>query len=128
MPDLLKRGSFWLDRQRKLHASEERLYVRGDRSLIAAASKGKSTFDVAEASGVMTRLDTTDWLIAAEDLTLDGVRLTPRPGDRIIEGELASGVVYEVMGIPGGDCWRWSDNHRRTLRIHTKLATKGTGD
>ena len=28
---------------------------------------------------------------------------------------------YEVMA-PGNDpCWRWSDDYRRTLRIHTKL-------
>jgi mono/diheme cytochrome c family protein len=66
------------------------------------------------------RTESRDYLVSAEDLVLGGVVERPKAGDRIRETEGEQLLIYEVMAPGGEPPWRWSDRHRRTLRIHTK--------
>jgi hypothetical protein len=97
--DRLKQGAEWLESQRRAHASTEVVYTR-----------------------VITQVESRDYIVAVEDLVLDGEAIEPAPGDQIIEGDLDDGVKYEVMAIGGEGCWRWANHLRTAYRIHTKQA------
>jgi len=87
-------------------------------------------------AGVITEVQIPDFLIRGSDLILDGVPATPKPGDQIvIEQPAPDGRVftYEVMaplatsgtGSGGAEAaWRWSDQDKTYLRVHTKLVNQ----
>jgi hypothetical protein len=120
MPNLLKQGSAWLARTMATHAAEEVHYLRGDSSVVVRATVGRSLYEQAGDDGYQTRTAARDYLIPAADLTVDDVPAEPQPGDRVVEGGLEAGQVYEVMAVAGEPCWRWSDDHRQVMRVHTK--------
>lgn len=92
-------------------------YRRGGSSVQVVATVGKTTRDVDESDGLVTRYESRDFLVTAAELVLGGVRVMPLPGDQVVEGD---GTVCELMDFPGEGYWRWSDPYRVTLRIHTK--------
>lgn len=121
MPDLLKTGAEWLEAQRKTHMSSPVTYSRGEASVSVQASIGRTIYETDRSSGISLDEQTRDYLITAADLVLDGERVEPRPGDHIVE-DASPSLTYEVMAPEGVEqAWRYSDNHRITLRIHTKL-------
>ena len=122
MPDLLQRGAAWLADQRRRHLSRTVTYVRGLDSVDLPATVGRSTFEQVDEHGVLQRTEADDFLISPADLVLDGQRVLPEAGDRIREATDGGGTrVYEVLAIGTEPPWRWSDPHRTTLRIHTKV-------
>ena len=70
--------------------------------------------------GVRMEWTDRDFLISAADLMLAGTAVLPERGDRISETQGTKTLVYEVMAPGGEPPWRWSDPHRKVLRIHTK--------
>src|SRR4051794_37527237 len=118
--DLLAKASSWLEKTRAKHASQEVVYVRADSSTTLRATIGRSEFEMDEGNGLVTRVESRDYLILVDDLVLDDQPAEPQPGDRIVEGDLSDGVVYEVMAPVGQHCWRYSDPYRQTYRVHTK--------
>lgn len=116
MADLLDTGAIFLARMQGLHASRDVTYARGADSVTVAATKGQSRFEVTDDTGTSTLLS-EDFIIAPALLVLDGTTVLPEPGDRITDG----GVVYEVMAIPGEPHWRYTDQYRHQVRIHTKI-------
>jgi hypothetical protein len=118
--DLLKQASAWLDGMRKAHLSGAVTYSRGKRSVEVQATIGRTVFETADAYGVVERSESRDFLILAADLVLDGQAVLPERGDRIREADGEKVYVYEVMAPGKEPEWRWSDDYRRTLRIHTK--------
>jgi hypothetical protein len=120
--DRLKQGAEWLESQRRAHASTEVVYTRVSASATVPATIGRSTFQLDDGTGVITQVESRDYIVAVEDLVLDGEAIEPAPGDQIIEGDLDDGVKYEVMAIGGEGCWRWANHLRTAYRIHTKQA------
>ena len=120
MADLLEWGSAWLDGQRKTHLSRPVTYQRGAESVEVQARVGRTVFEAADAYGVVERTESRDFLVLATDLVLGGAAVLPERGDRIRETDGANVYVYEVMAPGKEPHWRWSDDYRRTLRIHTK--------
>jgi hypothetical protein len=120
MTDRLKTGAAWLSQQMRAHAASSVTYTRGPEAIPdLAATKGRTQFELADASGVLTRVDSVDFIVTAADLILSGVVTLPQRGDTITD---AAGVVHAVYPFNGQDCWRWSDTAGYTsLRIHTKV-------
>ena len=120
MADLLESGSAWLDGMRKAHLSRPVTYCRGQESVEVQATIGRTVFEAADAYGVVERTESRDFLVLAADLVLGGEAVLPERGDRIRETDGAKVYVYEVMAPGKEPPSRWSDDYRRTLRIHTK--------
>ncbi|HUU35281.1 MAG TPA: hypothetical protein VMW48_14550 [Vicinamibacterales bacterium] len=118
--DLLDQASAWLDGKRKAHLSRPVTYQRGAESVEVQARVGRTVFEAADAYGVVERTESRDFLVLAADLVLGGAAVLPERGDRIRETDGAKVYVYEVMAPGKEPHWRWSDDYRRTLRIHTK--------
>ncbi len=121
MADLLEQGAAWLQEQRTRHLSRTVSYLRGGDSVDLPATIGQTTFEQADEYGVIHRTQSRDYLISAADLVLAGKLELPKPGDRIRETDGDQIFLYEVMAPGGEPPWRYSDAHRRTLRIHTKF-------
>jgi hypothetical protein len=111
LADLLRIGSQWLEQQREAHCSSPVEYRRGEQSLTVNATFGRTTVDVADESGLSINSHVWDFLILADVLGFE-----PASGDVIA----ADGRQFEVLGLGGEGCWRWSDPYQVTYRIHTK--------
>ncbi|MEO0513482.1 MAG: hypothetical protein AAF108_11405 [Planctomycetota bacterium] len=125
MGDLLAKGSEMLDRTRRAHLSRTVVYRRGADSVEIEATVGSTAFDRTDEYGVVHRIESRDYLLAASDLVLGGEAVTPKAGDRITETGEARLHEYEVLAPGDEPAWRYSDPQRRTLRIHTKFVRTG---
>lgn len=125
MGDLLAKGSKMLDRTRRAHLSRTVVYRRGAESVEIEATVGSTEFDRTDEYGVVHRIESRDYLVAAADLVLGGDVVTPKAGDRITETGEARVHEYEVMSPGDEPAWRYSDPQRRTLRVHTKFIRTG---
>ena len=101
------------------------VYRRGAASAEIEATIGSTAFDRTDEYGVVHRIESRDYLVAAADLVLGGEAVTPKAGDRITETGESSVHEYEVMSPGDEPAWRYSDPQRRTLRIHTKFVRTG---
>lgn len=120
MADLLESGSQWLDSQRRQHMSRRVLYCRGLASVEVLATVGRTEFEVDDGSGLLTRIESRDYLVTAADLVLAGELVTPQRGDKIRETLAGAIEVYEVMAPAGSPEARYSDPYQTAWRIHTK--------
>ena len=122
MPNLLEKSRDWLNQKMKSTTVGGRSihYQRGESIAPMSARFCRIDTTIDESSGVDVRAADQDWLIDAADLVIDGSPTSPLPGDRIIDGDLGDGKVYEVAKISGMDAWRWSDPYQKTYHIHTK--------
>jgi hypothetical protein len=121
MADLLQRSSEWLDGMREKHCTIEVEYKRGALTAQIPATVGKTVFQVSREYGLFERHESRDYLVSAANLVLGSQEVLPERGDVIRETDGAVAYEYEVMAPGNEPCWRWSDDYRRTLRIHTKL-------
>ena len=121
MASLLDQGAQWLSSQRHQHLTQTVTYVRGGAAVTLSTTKGRSTFEQLDEHGLATRIESTDFLLRAADLVLDGVATLPRSGDQV--QETIGGVTYRYeIRAPGGvPPWRYADHLRLDLRVHTKL-------
>jgi len=111
MTDRLRQGSDWLEQMRTQHCSSPVTYRRDELTVAVNATFGRTSYEIADESGLTIGAHVWDFLILADDLSLE-----PEPGDVIA----ANGRKYEAMNLGGERCWRWSDPYRGTYRIHTK--------
>ena len=112
MPDMLRRGSEWLEQMRTKHASSPVEYRRaGQPAVPVGATFGKTDYEVADEAGLTVGSHVWDFLVLADDLGFE-----PQAGDLIA----AVGRKYEVMNLGSEGCWRFSDSFRQTYRIHTR--------
>jgi hypothetical protein len=116
----MKSAAARLSQRMRGRAASPVTYRRGEASLDGlAATKGRTTFELSDASGVLTRVDSVDFIVTAADLVLSGVITLPKRGDTITDED---GVVHTAYPFNGADCWRWSDTQGYTsLRVHTKV-------
>jgi len=128
MADLLGKAAAWLDDQRVRYLSRPVTYVRpstgsgqGARSVEVQAAVGKTVFEVDSGTGILEKVESRDFLIRASELVLDGAVALPERGDKVREEGDGVTYVYEVMAPGREPHYRFSDPHRRALRIHTKL-------
>ncbi len=99
-------------------------YRRGDTYTDAdpPAVPARSTFESQDRDGLITQAHVRDYLLLADDLTIDGVVIEPEDGDLIEETIGETTHEFMVLG-PGGQAaaWIYRDPSRSQLRVHTKL-------
>ncbi len=124
MPSMLAQAVAGMSAALQGVAGVEITYHAGARSLAITAVVGRSVWSI-EGEPIANRLETRDYLIAADDLAVDGWRWTPARGDRIEETDGTTTTVYEVLAPAGEPCYRPSDPQGVILRVHTqKVATR----
>lgn len=132
MANLLQEGSAWLGEQMHAHAASEVTYRRGGQSVSLLATVGRTPFETDDSEGAKISYELRDYLVQAADLVLGGVQVEPERGDEIDQVIGGATLTYQVMPpvtiSSGGvgqkeDCFRYSDEFRKTLRIHTKLVS-----
>ena len=74
-------------------------------------------YDASDGDGGTIAYAAVDLDIAASAYLVSAVVVEPRPGDRLTEA--ASGDVYEVLPIPGGQCFEPSEDGL-ILSVHVK--------
>lgn len=93
------------------------VYSRGAASVTVTASPGSTPVEqVVDDLGTTVRTAGTDWLIAVDELILDGSPATPRPGDVFT----VDGIEWEVRPLGSEPCFTYSDAMGTQYRIHTK--------
>ena len=121
MPNLLESGSQWLAGKLKAFAAKSVVYRRGNADVTVSATVGRTLLKLQDGmGGVRMEWTDRDFLIAAADLVLAGTPVLPERGDQIRETQGSRTFVYEVMAPGQEPPWRWSDEFRVLLRIHTK--------
>jgi len=121
MTDLLEQGVDWLTSQRRSHMARTVAYQRGDDSVVLSATIGRTEFEQVDEHGIVQRVESRDFIIRAADLVLAASQTLPRGGDQIRETDGEMTFVYEVMAPGDEPPWRYSDQYRKALRVHTKL-------
>jgi hypothetical protein len=120
MTNLLDTGAAWLADQRHQHLSKSVTYRRGVSAVTLDATIGRTEFASDAAEPVIENWQSRDYIVRTVDLVLSGAAALPQRGDRIEEVDGAVTLYYEVMA-PGGETpWRYADDFRRELRVHTK--------
>lgn len=119
MGDMLQSGTTWLEGQRDAHLSHDVTYSRGADEVTLSATVGRSDFETHTEFGIETA-EARDYLVLAADLVLAGSAVEPVRGDQITETIGGVEHVFEVRAPGGAPPWRWSDQNRLTMRIHTK--------
>lgn len=120
MPDKLKSGIQWLAGKLNTSVSQTVTYSRGDADVEIQATIGDTATQTQEYDVHQIDYEGRDFIVLASELVFSGTAFEPESGDLITEAE---GRVYEVLPIPGGPCWRWSDPHHTMYRIHAKELT-----
>ena len=120
MTDMLQQAVDWLDGVRTSHLSQLVTYQRGEESVQLSATLGSTGYEVSDDFGATVQARTTDFIVSADALVLDGQQAMPQPGDRISVTTGAKVLVFEVLALPGGEHYRPADPHGRMLRIHAK--------
>lgn len=115
---LLNRGSTWLSRLFDEKESRTVQYVRGQQTISLQATPGETDLSLVDLQGMTTTsFQTLDFIITAENLDFGAGPVEPELVDKIID----QGRTYQVLDVPGGRHFRYSDPDRVSLRIHTKL-------
>ena len=129
MGNLLEDASNWLEKIRHQHTTVPVEYKRGSDAVEVSASIGRTVFMVDNGHGILEETESRDFLLRTQDLVLGSSTTLPKRGDKILEAREGTVFTYEVM-TPGKEPhYRYSDPHRRTLRIHTKqVAVENTSE
>lgn len=116
MADLLKSGAAWLAEARRSYMASAVTYSRGVLSKVVLATRGKTDLQVFDGEGNARQMETADFIMNTSDLVLGGQAVLPALGDRIAVG----GESYEVLGVPGMGHYRFCDQQKYSIRVHTK--------
>lgn len=125
MTSLLQKGVAHLARIVLKHASVRVIYVDGEDSCELDAVVGNTRRDVANQEGVIAEFESRDYIVDPQALRLSTGTVLPRDGALIVERTCDGDRTHVVSAIPGESHWRWSDPHRKLMRIHTRLASTG---
>ena len=121
MADMLRAGQEWLANQLKAHASSTVVYLRGANQTSVTAIIGRTLMKIEDGyGGVHMQWTDRDFLVSPTELVLASSQVLPERGDTIRETDNGKVYIYEVNAPGSEPPWRWSDPHRRLLRIHTK--------
>jgi hypothetical protein len=84
----------------------------------------KFALDPKSPGGARVQFGDRDYLVAVADfLAAVGANATPVKGDRIQDVDNnGNTIVYELSTPTGEPVWRYSDQTRQVLRLHTKRA------
>ena len=122
MADLLAAGAAWMAGQLEAAAGRTVTYKRGQNQAQLTATVGQSTFEQADASGVLERWESRDFIIGAGKLPFG----EPQRHDQIVDTLGGATVLYEVRSPRGVPLWHYGDAFRTTVRVHTTAIQDNT--
>lgn len=103
-------------------AGETVVLSNGAHSVSLAATIGRSSRQAEDASGTgFVEVELTDFIVKASALILDSVQVQPSPGMRITWDSRDYAVTPPT---PAEQCFRFCDQHRTLIRIHSVLAAE----
>ena len=116
MANMFQQRDEFIAEQREAHLSVQvtYAYLEGGTS-IAAATVGRSVFEVMSDETVPQRTQSRDFVINTGQLTRE-----PRRGDLIKETIGDDVQIFELAGIGGEQAWIWADASHTAYRCHTK--------
>lgn len=120
----LDAAAAWLDDT--LQASDGRAvtFRRGADSVSITATVGATPFIDEAQDGYTIQWESRDFILSSADLILSGDVVQPQVGD-VFEQTIGSDVCTFLVVAPiNGQCFRYADAARQTIRIHTKQASK----
>jgi hypothetical protein len=120
---LMDRGATALVSRMKSSAGRTVTYTRKSdaATLDLTAWVGNSHFDRDQADpGAARDMGERDYLFAVADLVISGTAFTPAKGDTITETINGTATRFAVAPNAGEPAWRYSEQTRLTIRVHTK--------
>jgi hypothetical protein len=125
MPDLLQRGSDWLDAHFKQSVSQTVEYWRGRESVEWKATPAPQRGEVDQQETFYFHTATElDFCGMAADLVIGGKVITPEVGDKIHWTLNGNTRVFEVLPTAGDEHFGYGDPYQSSLRVHAKEVTK----
>lgn len=119
MTDILQTAVASLAATIKSDAAGSITYTRGGQSVTLSATIGQTEFNEQDTEGFITRVESQDFIVTAEDLVLDSTQTLPRKGDVITRVDPDGATrTYDVLPVDGEKCYRLTRGV--LLRIHTK--------
>lgn len=118
---LMSRGRAFVADKQKIAGKISVAYVRSASSIPLDVWLGQTGFASNIQNAARLERSEVDVLFEANDLVLNGVRITPLKGDRIVIELNGTAITLELM-IPqtGEPSWRYSDAERTIIRAHCK--------
>lgn len=102
-------------------AGDEVVYRRGADSVALTMVRGASQFEQEIDEQVVDRFESWDFLLSdPAGLVLAGEETLPQDGDTIEHTVAETIFRYRVAGPLGEKPWRYTDQFKTGLRIHTK--------
>ena len=122
MTTLLERGLSMAARVLPAAAGGEIVYQRGEDRVWLNATWGRTEFQVDTSDGVQIEYSDRDFIVAAADLVLSGIRITPQRGDRItlVGEDQTDKQVFEVLAPGSAQPYRLCDPEGVMLRLYGK--------
>ena len=112
----------------KAHAQVDGTLIkvrRGETTIeCVPCGKGSSRFETLAADGSEITVRSQDYLILAEIYDFGDGPVEPERGDLILEEQADGEHTYELLDLPNEPAWRWGDQWRQRLRLHTKEIAK----
>lgn len=117
MPTLGSRGASWLGQRLDAAMGVAIKYRRdaGDCELTAVPGR-RASEDIGADGAAITSTD-HDWIVDPALLVIDGEAIEPRAGDLIVT--TSDDKTFVVVYADGEHCWRYTDQFRQRIRIHT---------
>jgi len=97
---------------------------RGKAPVVFKAVAGNSKLEMVGSDGVLSVIDSRDFLFASTDLVIDDEATKPIPGDEIDEVSDEKTYTYRVLDLGSDLCYRFSDFGRSQIRVHTRLVNE----
>ena len=117
MANFLASAATWLHGQRHSNMSSSVTYTRfGGAPQTMAATIGRTDAERLGESELVTTAGVRDYIFRTIDFLVDGVFVPPDRMDSIAE---ADGATWEVVEVAGEPVWRYSDEYRNAIRVHT---------
>lgn len=130
MANLMDRGQASLVNWLKASGGRAVAYSRGTTSVALTVWVGSTKFAMAPRNpgGATVSWSDRDYLVAVADFQaaltaagLTGPASLPQKGDRITDADSnGAAIVFELATPTGEPVWRYSDQTRQALRLHTK--------
>lgn len=112
----------WHRDQLGLAAASTVTYRRGEfQSDISVTFGSRNAAEEYHANTIRVGTQIRDFIIAPENLIIDGAATEPLSGDEVevVDGETT--LTYRVLALAEGPAWEWDNDYRKLMVVHTKL-------
>lgn len=103
-------------------ASKTVTYRRGEFEADISVTYGsRNAAEEYHANTIRVGTQIRDFIIAPENLILDGTVTAPMSGDTVEVVDGTTTLTYRVLPLSEGPAWEWDNDYRKLMVLHTKL-------